>query len=86
MTDLEEKIDLGKIVFDDNNQGRNFWSCLGQTCSRSLIVFFSQLSVILLIIFGCFRRIHLSKVCDEATVWVANLCSAAGYNLPSPRL
>ena len=30
MTDLEPKINLGKIVFDDNNQGRKSWSCLGQ--------------------------------------------------------
>ena len=86
MTEQEENNILGKIVFDDNNQERKFWSCLGQTCSRSLIVFLSQLFVILLIIFGCFWRIHHSKVCDESTVWVGILCSAAGYILPSPRL
>ena len=81
MTDQEDNINLGKIVFDDNNQERKTWACLGQTCSRSLIVFLSQLFVILLIIFGCFWRIHLSKTCDESTVWVGILCSAAGYIL-----
>ena len=86
MTDQEENINLCKIVFDDNNQERKSWACLGQTCSRSLIVFLSQLFVNLLIIFGCFWRIHLSKTCDESTVWVGILCSAAGYILPSPRL
>ena len=86
MTELEDKINLDKIVFDDNNQERKSWSGLGQTCSRSLIVFLSQLFVILLIIFGCFWGIHLSKTCDETTVWVGILCSAAGYILPSPRL
>ena len=86
MTDQEENVNLGKTVFDDNNQERKSWSCLGQTCSRSLIVFLSQLFVILLIIFGCFWRIQLSKTCDESTVWVGILCSAAGYILPSPRL
>ena len=86
MTDQEDNINLGKIVFDDNNQERKSWACLGQTCSRSLIVFLSQLFVILLIIFGCFGRIHLSKTCDEPLVWVGILCSAAGYILPSPRL
>ena len=86
MTDLEDNINLGKIVFDDNNQERNSWACLGQTCSTSLIVFLSQVFVILLIIFGCFRRIHLSKTRDESTVWVGILCSAAGYLLPSRRL
>ena len=86
MTDQEDKINLGWIVFDDNNQERKTWACLGQTCSRSLIVFLSQLLVILLIIFGCFWRIHLSKTCHESTVWVGILCNAAGYILPSPRL
>ena len=42
MTDQEDNIILGKIVFDDNNQKRKSWACLGQTCSRSLIVFLSQ--------------------------------------------
>ena len=70
MTDQKDSPNLGKIVFDDNNEERTFWACLGQTCSRSLIVFLSQLSVILLIIFGCFWRIHVSRICDESAVWV----------------
>ena len=84
MTDQEDEIILGKIVFDGNNQERKSWICLGQTCSRSLIVFLSQLFIIFLIIFGCFWRIHLSKTCAESTVWVGILCSTAGYVLPSP--
>ena len=86
MTEREDKIILDEIVFDDNNQERKSWSCLGQTCSRSLIVFLSQLFVILLIIFGCFWRIHLSKTCEESIVWVRYLCSAAEYFLPPPSL
>ena len=70
MTDHEDSTYLGKFVFDDNNQERKSWACLGQTCSGSLIVFLSQFFVILLIIFGCFWRIQLSKICDESTVWV----------------
>ena len=58
MTEQEDKINLGKNVFDDNNQERKSWSRLGQTCFRSLIVFLSQLFVILLMIFGCFWRIQ----------------------------
>ena len=86
MADQEDNLNLGKVVFDDNNQERKSWSCLGQTCSRSLIVFLSQLFVILLIIFGCFRRIHRSKTCGESTVWIGILCNAVGYILPSPSL
>ena len=53
MTDHEDNINLNKIEFDDNNQKRLWWACLGNTCSRSLLVFLSQLFVILLNIFGC---------------------------------
>ena len=86
MTDQEHNIKLGKVVFDDNNQEKKSCDYLGQTCARSLIVFLSQLFVILLIIFGCFCRIQLSKTCDESTIWVGILCSAVVYILPSPRL
>ena len=78
MTDQEDEINLGKIVFDDNNQEKKLWACLGQTFSRSLIVFSSQVLVTLLNIFGCFWKIHLSKMCDESAVSVGFLSSAAG--------
>ena len=65
MTDREVEINLNNIVCDDNNQKRKSWVCFGQTCSRSLIGFLSQLFVILLNIFDCFRRIYISKACDE---------------------
>ena len=45
MTDLEDNINLGKIAFVDYNQEKMSWACLGQTCSRSLIEFLSQLFV-----------------------------------------
>ena len=56
---------------------------MGQSCSRSLFVFLSQLSVILWIIFSCFWRIHLSKTCDESTDMVGVQCIVAGHILPS---
>ena len=86
MTDHEDNMNLVKIVFDDDNQERKSWACLGQTCSRPLIVFLSQLFMIMLIIFGSFRRIHLSKTFDDTLVSVEFLCSAAGHILPSQRL
>ena len=86
MTDQEEKIILGKIVFDDNNQDKKSCPCLGQTCSRYLIVFLSQLFIFLLIIFGWFWTIYRWKTFDESTVWVGILCSAERFILPSPRL
>ena len=62
MTDQEDNINLGKTVFDDNNQERKSWACLGQTCSRSLIVFLSQLFVILLIILVAFGEFTFQKL------------------------
>ena len=63
MTGQEDNVNLGKTVCDDNNHDKKSWVCL-----RSLIVFLSQLFVILVIILGCFSQIHLSKFCDESTV------------------
>ena len=67
-------LNLGKFVFDDNNQERQSWKCFGQTCNRSLVVFLSQFFVILLILE------------EETTVWIAILSSTVGYILPSPKL
>ena len=86
MTQQEGNIYLGKYAFDDNNQERKSWACLGRTCSRSLIVFSSHLFVILLIVFFWLLLENLSKTCHQSTVWVTNLCSAAEYVLRSPRL
>ena len=86
MPDHTDNINLDKNAFDDRNVERRSWFCLGQTCSRSLIVFLSQCFVILLIIWGCFWRIRLAKTCDESTVWLGILCGAAGYILPSQNL
>ena len=86
MLDHTDNIKLDKIVFDGQNFERRLWSCLGITCSRSLIVFLAQFFVILLIICGCFCCKHLAKTSDESTVWVDTMCSAAGYILPAPNL
>ena len=46
MTHQDDDFNLGEIVFHDNNQERKCWANLAETCSRSLIVFLSQLFVI----------------------------------------
>ena len=78
MHDQAENMASVKTVFDDRNLERRLWSCLGQTCSRSLVVLLSQSLVILFVIFGCFWRIRLTKTCGKPTVWVGILCGAAG--------
>ena len=54
MPDHTDKINLDEIVFDNQNVERRSWSCLGQACSRSSIVFLSQFFVILLTTCSCF--------------------------------
>ena len=87
MTDhTDNGLNLGNFVFDDNNQERQSWKCFGQDCNRSLVVFLSQLFVILLIIACCIVRITLAETCEETTAWIAILSSTVGYILPSPKL
>ena len=85
MTDQEDNINLGKIVFDDNNQERKFWGFLGQTCSRSVIV---SVPTFCHFVYHLWLLMENSpfKNCDDTTVWVGILFSAAGFILPSPRL
>ena len=47
MTEQEDNITPGKIVFDDNNHEGKSWACLGQTFYKSLIVFLSEIFVII---------------------------------------
>ena len=61
ITDREDNNNLDQIVFDDNNQEGNSWACLEQSCSRSLIVFLSQLFVVLLIVLVAFGEPILQK-------------------------
>ena len=49
MADHTDNINLDNIVFDDQNVEKRSWSCLGQTCSKSLIVLLTEFFVILLI-------------------------------------
>ena len=42
--------------------------------------------IFFMILFLISWEIHLSKTCYESTVWLANLCNAAGYILLPPRL
>ena len=39
MPDHTDKINLDIFVCDDQNVERRLWSCLGQTCSMTLLVF-----------------------------------------------
>ena len=72
MTDQEDNINLGKSVFDDNNQERKSSSCLGQTCSRSQIVFLSQLFV--------YFVDHLSMLLEKSPLKNLRRINCLGWN------
>ena len=86
MANQADQINLDKNVFDEKISEEKSWSYIGHSCSRSLIVFLSHFFVTSLVILGSFWRLHLSKSCDESTIWVEILCSAAGINVPTPGL
>ena len=64
MADQPDTFNLDILVFDGNNSERRPWSCIGHSCSRSLIVFSSQYFVVLLIFLENFSGIHLARSCD----------------------
>ena len=72
MTDhTDRRLQLGDIVFDDNNQKRQSGKFFGKTCNRSLLVFMSQFFILLLILACYFERITLAENCGETTVYIA---------------
>ena len=82
----DNPINLGNLVFDNNNLERSSWKCLGRSCNRSLVVFLSQFLVNLIILACAIFRITVATTCEETTVWIAILSSTVGYILPSPKL
>ena len=86
MTNQEDKINLGEMACDNNNQGENLGPVWDKRVPGHWLCFCPNFFVLIfLIIVGCFCRNHLWKACDELTVWVHFLCSAAEYILPLPR-
>ena len=66
MTDQEDNI--GKIVFDEDNQERKLTACSGQACFRSLIIFLSQhFCLIRLVPFG--QSIFHKRVTNQLFGW-----------------
>ena len=66
MFDHENKSKLGKTAFDDNNQEKKSWYCLGQSRSRSLINFLPHFFIIMLNIFGWFGEYVFLKLLTKS--------------------
>ena len=85
-----DEIDVGitNLVFDDGNRESPPWRCCSNTVvPRSEIIFFVQVSIIVLMISLCFAMLFLiSESCEEKSIWIALLSSLVGYILPNPKL
>ena len=80
---------ISNLVFDVNNNERPPWRCCcsNSTVPRSEVIFFVQVSIIVLMIILCFSMLFLlSESCEEKSIWIALLSSLVGYNLPNPKL
>ena len=78
---------ITNLVFDDGNRERSPWRCCSNTIvPRSEIIFFVQVSIIVLMISLCFAMLFLiSESCEEKSNWIALLSSLVGYILPNPK-
>ena len=79
---------IQNFVFDEHNRERAPWKCCSQTSvPRSEVVFFVQVTVIVLIIILCFSMLFFTAgSCEEKSIWIALLSSLVGYVLPNPKL
>ena len=79
---------ISNLVFDVNNKERPPWRCcLNSSVPRSEVIFFVQVSIIVLMIILCFTiPFLLSESCEEKSIWIALLSSLFGYILPNPKL
>ena len=75
----KDTFNVGKFVFDNNNQERMLWFYLGRFFSRSLIVLLSQLFVIFLLSLVAFGEINywkrLKKWLSRWEICVAQHCT-----------
>ena len=85
-----DEVDAGisNLVFDVNNKETPPWRCYSNSSvPRSEVIFFVQVSIIVLMIILCFTMLFLlSESCEEKSIWIALLSSLVGYILPNPKL
>ena len=74
--------------FEKESSSKSSWKfCNQTTLTRSEVVFFVQMFVILLLISLSIVKLTLLKTnCKETSVWISILSSIVGYILPNPRL
>ena len=79
---------VNDFVYDDKQVERRSWKfCNSVELPRSEVVFFTQITMILLLIFLCATKLFFYELeCEEMSIWIAILSSTVGYILPNPKL
>ena len=73
----EANAGISNLVFDVNNKERR--CCSNSTVPRSEVIFFVQISIIVLMIILCLSMIFLlSESFEEKSIWIALLPSLVG--------
>ena len=76
-----DQLNIKDLVFDDKNQERPPWNCCGQTCARSLLIFF-----VFLVFTFCAVNLTINyDSSDLSAFWAALLGASVGYLLPNPK-
>ena len=71
----------------DSGSGRENpvdWKVCGQNLPREEIVYFSQVTLVYLVVAVSLANLSLGR--DPTDLWLSLLCSAVAYCLPSPNL
>ncbi len=83
---MTDEVDVGNIVFDEDDNERRSWIFFGKHLPRSEIVFLCQTVLVFVLVIFSVICLALAETCEESTVWVAILSSSVGYMLPAPKL
>ena len=91
MSQTEDQLDSGggisDLVFDTEHQERRSWRFCNSRLPRSEVVYFTQISIIIFLIFiSLAKLVFFSLGCEESTFWFSLLSCTVGYALPNPKL
>ena len=76
-----------QFVFDNSNSERSPWKfCNAIILPRSEVVYFTQVTTIILLILLCSLFMFFELACNELSIWIAILSRTVGYMIPNPQL
>ena len=89
MTEVVIAEDDGIVSMESNEEDsvRSLWKfCNSITLPRSEVVFFTQATLIFILVIASLSKLTLDRPPCEMSVWFSLLFEAVGYILPNPKL